>query len=217
LQMNLAFKEKEFAMKERELALKEQSDMFNRQLQQETARFDQGLKHQDFEDRRQASQFDRQSAMEDRQFQRSVQERELAGKDQERAMKGDEMAYRRQMDADNMKGPDGKSARDTVMASVESLVQQVSQAIGQLSEQQMVIAQALQGIAAQQDETTEALTAVVSHMTAPVSVKRDPKTRRAIGVERGQNDAADMKAMLEKLAKGRNMVRGADNRVEALA
>jgi hypothetical protein len=217
MQAELAFKSKELEFKERELAMKAQESEVNRQMTMENAMFD-----------RQSRKEEQYFANEDRQFQRSMAEREFAGKEKERSIKlrdtesrlemdQNEQMARRAMEADQLKGVDGKTTREAIVDQVESMVQQISEAFGQMSEQQMMIAQALQGISAQQEETNDALTAVVKHMTAPLSVKRDPKTRRAIGVERGENSATDLRQMLESLGKGRSLVRGKDNRVEAFA
>jgi len=197
MQAELAFKQQELGFKQREMEMKEASEAFKMHLGQ-----------QQHEDDREAAMIEREAAQEDRLFDQELKERDAAGKEQERAAKAIGTAA---------SANGGSAPKAANMGSfLQGLAKQVSQAVAeQMSEQQMMIAKALQGIAQQQDETTEALTAVVGHITAPVNVKRDPRTRRAIGVERGQNSETDLRAMLEKMAKGRQLVRGADNRIEA--
>jgi hypothetical protein len=200
MQAELAFKEQELGFKQREMEMKEASEAFKMHLGQ-----------QQHEDDREAAMIEREAAQEDRLFDQELKERDAAGKEQERAAKVMGGA------ASATSAGGGSAPKAANMGSfLQGLAKQVSQAVAaEMSEQQMMIAKALQGIAQQQDETTEALTAVVGHITAPVNVKRDPRTRRAIGVERGQNSDTDLRAMLEKMAKGRQLVRGADNRIEA--
>jgi hypothetical protein len=222
--MEVAYKEKELGFKERELGIKEQENAFTRQLAAQTAM-------QDREGKMEERQFQR----EDREYDRSFRERELGMKsedaqfkryDMEERRKSDmeDKSVRREMETGMMEKRASKHAanmdlrqQDEALSGLRSEIAQALEGIaGQLQEAIGAVSEQIDGLAQQQSEASEAMTAVVKHMTAPRKVKRDEKGR-AVGVEVGQSDAKDMREMLSRLSGERNIARDKMGRVEAFA
>lgn len=204
-QADLAFKGKELEFKERELAMKAQSERLAHQAQQEQTlwdremakvdrMFDQGERRERFTFEKNEAAANRAAADEDRRFQREVTVHEAGEKSQERNLKAgdmqarlqldqDEQRARRAMEADDVKGAGGMTARQEIETSVASQIGQVADAIASLQQNQMQVAEAIQGLFAKQEQTQDALLAAIKRIGAPRNIKRDPKTGRAIGVE----------------------------------
>lgn len=193
-QADLAFKREEIALKKQELGLKQREIEFNHYFQQENSRFE-----------RQSKQEDRQIAIEDKQIERQYRERELGLKaedsqhkrrdmDERRSADIQDKTERREMEASFMAGKVGKATTDLnqkvvdgeasrQVAARDSLKQEVHSVAERLAEQQMMIAQALAGLFERHEQTQGALLAAIKRIGAPRSIRRDPKTGKAIGVE----------------------------------
>lgn len=196
-QADLAFKEKEMGFKERELGMKAQESQFNRQLQAEMAMMD-----------RQDRAEDRRFQQETQQYDRDYREREMSMKNEDAQYKRYDMEERRKFDIED------RTAKREMETQQQ---QQKGDPSGELAAAIQSVASQIQAIAQQQQETTQTITAIVSYMTAPKTVKRNAKGE-AIGVEVGKNEAKDMREMLERLTSGqRSIVRNQSNRIEAFA
>lgn len=238
-QLKVKQAESEFAMKQQQLAAELEFKraelgikMQELSFKKESAAFDMGVKQQDVAMRIDEAQANRASQDDDRQFQRQVALEDIQGKRQDRelkthetqsrlAMDRDEQQARRSLEGEQMKGEGGKTAKaeieDSVAQQITELASQFAASMRELSANQVQIVSVLQEIRGNQDEMTDAVTAVVGHMTAPRKVSRDPKTGRAMGVEIGQSDG-DLPTMLARLKSGkRGIARGADGRVEGMA
>jgi len=230
---DLAFKEKDLQFKEAELGLKMQDAQMNRAMAAEQAMADRETRAAD----RQARDEDRQAAREDRDFDRQHREREFALKGEEIAFKREDMAEKRSMEKEDKafrREVEGGAIRDRAAKHAAALdLRQADEGYnglrGEMGEALQALTQqiqaALQGVsesinalAAQQNEATEAITAVVGHMTAPRKVKRDGQGR-AVGVEIGKGEAKALKDMLGILQSGGRAVTRdpKTNRIEGFA
>lgn len=233
MQTQTAFKAKELQFKEQELVLKAQDAQMSRVMAAEQA-------NNEREDRafeRQAKAEDREANREDRQYERQSREREFGLKAAEAQFKREDMAERRSMEKEDKEfrreieggaiqqraakhaaaldlrqADEGYNAlRGEMAEALQALTQQIQAALQGVTE-------SVNGLAAQQAEATEAITAIVGHMTAPRKVKRDGQGR-AVGVEIGKGEAKALKDMLSALgAGGRDVTRDPKtNRIEGFA
>lgn len=167
-QQDLAFKEKEYQLKERgmmaDLAYKEKELGF-KERELGIREQDNVFKRQDMEERRSAD-------IRDKEERRSVEMDFVSSK------------ATKNSDALNQKALD-LAAQKSVNATND-----IREEVHSISEQQAMIAQALQGLFAKQEETQNALLMAIKRMGAPRMIKRDPQTNRAIGVEIMEEAAA---------------------------
>lgn len=201
MQADLAYKAKELQFKEQELGMKAQESEFNRQAAAESAMFDRqsrqeemAFKREDAMHNRQAASEDRADAREDRKFQRDLAVHESGEKAKERNAKSedmrarltmdqDEQKARRAMEADDVKGEGGMTSRQEIETSVASQIGQVAEAISALQENQLAVVEAIKSLSAKEEETQTALLSALKRMGAPRTIRRDPKSGRAIGVD----------------------------------
>lgn len=201
LAAELEFKRQELGIKAQELDLKKATAIQDAQIKQQQA-----------QEQAEQQQFDRQAQYEDRQFQRESAhaEREFKGKDfalrayesdhkrqdmdERRAADIQDKTERRELEASFQAEKVGKSTsklNEKVISAeasrqgqerdgLRSEVHQVAQAI---TEQQAMITEALKSLFVKQDETQSALLSAIKSLAAPRTIKRDPKTGRALGVE----------------------------------
>jgi len=191
---------------EQDLALRREEMDLNRR----NAEFDQGLRYQELQSNQQNAQADRQGQAEDRQMKREDMEAR-------RAMDQQKTQFDQQVASGEMEVKTGEGLRSEVMKAVEMLSQQLQQGQETLSRQQVMIAQAIQGIAQQQDETQDVMEALIRYQTAPRSLKKDPKTGRNAAVVIGENPG-DIRELLDKLQPGERPLKfDKSGRVETFA
>jgi hypothetical protein len=193
-QADLAFKAKDLEFKERELQMKVEENAFTRQLAAQTAM-------QDREGKMEERQFQR----EDREYDRSFRERELGMKSEDAQFKRYDMEERRKsdiqdkterrgMEAEFMAGKVGKSTSDlnekVVSAEAQrqgkerdGLRQEVTSVAEKMLETQAMIAEAVQSLRRDVDQTQEIMLAALKRMGAPRRIVKDPKTGKAVGME----------------------------------
>jgi hypothetical protein len=105
---------------------------------------------------------------------------------------------------------------DGVAAQVQAIAGELTQGMRMLSESQAQVAEALAAIRGEQEETADAMTEIVRHITAPRRVMRDPATGRPAGVETMPNEG-DLRELMARLGgPGRPVIRGQDGRVEGI-
>ena len=227
-QADLVFKQQELALKERELQIKEASLLVDQRIKEQDAAFRSQEAERRFSLDAETQQHSRMMAehgASERAEERGFKQRDM---DERRQADIQDKEFRREVETDVLRTRAGKQGdviddkafearrsqvEENVSAQIDELSQQFAASMQDLQSNQMQIAQILQAIKADQDEMTDAVTAVVGHMAAPRKVKRDPATGRAVGVEVGEAEG-DVKSMLARLKQGRSLVRGADNRVE---
>jgi hypothetical protein len=193
-QADLASKAKDLEFKERELQMKVEENAFTRQLAAQTA-------IQDREGKMEERQFQR----EDREYDRSFRERELGMKSEDAQFKRYDMEERRKsdiqdkterrgMEAEFMAGKVGKSTSDlnekVVSAEAQrqgkerdGLRQEVTSVAEKMLETQAMIAEAVQSLRRDVDQTQEIMLAALKRMGAPRRIVKDPKTGKAVGME----------------------------------
>lgn len=219
-ELNLQAKQAEMALKQQELEFKRQDMEFKRQQDAEKAMYDRQMQQQ--QQMAQQEQMARDNDMREREFGMKREEHALKANDMQvrLGMDQDEQRARRAMEADQMKGEGGKTARAEIEEGVATQIQELAatfaQSMQELSQNQVAIVSALRDIKDGQDEVTDAVTQVVRRMASPKRVVRDPKTNRAAGVQIDPIEG-DLRSLLERLNASGQLTRDKAGRVEAIA
>jgi hypothetical protein len=194
LEATLALKREELGIKQQELQMKAEENAFSKQVQMEQHQQDRQFRQEEMAFKREDAHANRQAQAEERHFKhRDMEERRSADiRDKEE---------RRELEATFMSEKVGKSTsdlnkkvvdaeaqrqlkdREGLRQEVTGIAEQLLTSNERIAQQQVMIAEALQGLFAKQEETQNALLTAIKRIAAPRNIKRDPKTGRAIGVE----------------------------------